>query len=86
MSLDICLGLQSVQQLPVPGKFRVSSGGDGVVGENHREHRHSHPAPDCPAPEKHKLIGSKFNTFILLESHKLFNLNIGLARCNNRVR
>ena len=89
MSLDICLRVESVQQLPVPGKFRVSPGGDGVGGEEHREHHHHCP----PAPEeKHKVGGSKFNTFIVLESHQLFNLNIlpwpgwTAVRGNNRAR
>ena len=83
MSLNICLGMESVQHLPVPGKLRVSSGGCSVGGESHREHQQSHRAGDCPcprgAPEKHKLDGSKFSTFRLRESHQLFYLNIGLA-------
>ena len=69
--------MESVQHLPVPGKFRVPPGGRRVGGEEHREHHQPHPAPVCAlaAPEKHKLSGSKFNSFRLLESH----FNIGLA-------
>ena len=80
VSLDVGPRVEAVQQLPVPGKLGVPPGGCRVAGESQDDNQdHSHPPHHGPAPEKHRVSGSKFIRLILLESHQVFNLNIDLA-------